>query len=206
MNPQTASELSVLAAKRIEYPKLKQIGGVKYFTKHFLIKAAVTLLVATLAGYLGGHLAQQSFRQITGFRYEKTEIAEIEVREKLPTNARFQKDGNLFVNILSDTAAMTANAISAVTDSEVLKAANKASVSIINTALSPLLAVIDWVVFWFPFVLVFIGAAWLTNKLFTIKIQVLNNGVDPQVIKNMEILETKVKELVDRANASTPSD
>jgi len=43
-------------------------------------------------------------------------------------------------------------------------------------------------------------AAWLTNKLITLKRRVLTGSTDPQLIKNMEILEVKVKELVDNAN------
>jgi len=191
--------------QRIEYPKLKKIGGFKNFTKKMVIKTAVIVLTATLAGYLAGHLTQQYFREVTGYKYDKTATIELEGNEDVmrPTDTRFQKDGNLFIHILSDTINMTTNALTVVKNSEIVQAANQASLSIILTILSPLFWILDWVAFWLPFILVFVGAAWLTNKLITLKGQVISNGLDPQLLKNVELLEAKMKELIDQVNKTT---
>ncbi|MFH1410288.1 MAG: hypothetical protein ABIG80_01875 [Patescibacteria group bacterium] len=207
MNSQSTTETNVLPTKKIEYPQLKKIGGFKNFSKKVLVKTVIIVLTATLAGYLAGYLMQQNFRELTGYKYDQTATIELEANEAVmrPTNTRFQKDGNLFIHILSDTINMTTNALTVVKNSEIIQAANQASLSIILTILSPLFWILDWVAFWLPFTLVFVGAAWLTNKLITLKSQVISNGLDPQLLKNVELLEAKVKELVDHANQNPKS-
>ena len=187
---------------KIENPKLKKIGGLRNFTKNSLLKIGIVVLVAALAGYLAGYTAQQSFRNLTG--YNKTEVQATEDHELLETQNPLYEGDNQYVGamvtVLQAINSGVVKAHNAFSESELLQAANSATSAIIYTALSPLFKAMDWAAFWFSFVLIFIVAAWLTNKLITLKSHVLSGTTDPQLIKNMEILEAKVKELVDNAN------
>ena len=189
-----------MATKKIEYPKLKKIGGLKNFFKQSFLSLAIITVIATTGGYLAGNFMQQGFRDLTGFKKEVTTAIETTEREKLPTNMRYNEEGNLVVGILADTMNMTTNALNAVTYSKIMQAANDSAWKILSITLYPLFVALDWAAFWFTFTLAFIICAWLVNKLITLRNKALNSGTDPQLIKNMEILEAKVKELVDNAN------
>lgn len=160
----------------IEYPKLKKIGGLRNFIQGTLIKLLVITTIATLAGYLGGHTVQKSYRNLTGYTPEGQVVIEVQEAESDEEEGVMQKIKSMAGSV-KDT-----------------------SVDLVYKAMNPPLKAMDWAAFWFSFILVFIMAAWLTNKLITLKSNVLTGGVDPTVIKNMKILENKVKELVDNAN------
>lgn len=161
----------------IEYPKLKKVGGFQSFIQNTLIKILAITLIASLAGYLGGHTVQKSYRNLTGYTPEGQVVMEIEEAES-------DEDG-VMTKIMNMAGA-----------------AKDTSVDLVYKAMNPPLRAMDWAAFWFSFALIFIVAAWLTNKLITLKSHVLSGSTDPQLIKNMELLEAKVKELVDNANSS----
>lgn len=177
------------AIKRIEYPQLKKIGGLRYFAKKNLIKIIIILLIASLAGGLFGFAVQKSFRNLTGYNKAEPVLAEVQTTPET---------GNSIFD----------EALKAVKDSEFVRAANTYTANKVHSALSPvtdslngLLKALDTAAFWLPFILIFIISAWLTNKLMSAKKYLLSDGIDPQIIRNMEVLEAKVKELVDHANA-----
>lgn len=187
---------------QIEHPKLKKIVGVKILPLRVLIRVAMIFVVAVLIGYLAGHFAQLKFREVTGFRYEPTssEVVEASPDALRPTNTRLDEGANLPVAILNDTLNMVSNSIYKITNSDLMQSANKASLSIIFFALNPLFRLLDWLAFWLSFLLFAFGSGWLTNRLITLKRKVHADHMNQQVIKNMEILEAKVNELVDQAN------
>lgn len=159
----------------MEYPKLKKIGGLRNFIQGTLIKILVITLIASLAGYLGGHTVQESYRNITGYTPEGQVVMEVQEAES--------EEGGVMDKIKSMAGSV-----------------KDTSVDLVYKAMNPPLRAMDWAAFWFPFALLFMMAAWLTSKLITLKSHVLSGTTDPQLIKNMEIMEEKVKELVDRAN------
>ena len=160
----------------IQHPKLKKIGGLRNFLQSTIIKILAIALIATLAGYLGGHTVQKSYRSLTGYTPQGQVVIEMQEVEGSEAEGVIEKVQG-FIETTKDT-----------------------SVDLVRKALNPPLKAMDWAAFWFSFALVFMLAAWLTNKLVTIEQQVMTGGVDPTVIKNMKILEDKVKELVDHAN------
>ncbi len=163
----------------MEYPNLKKIGGLRNFIQGTLIKILAITLIASLAGYLGGHTVQKSYRNLTG--YTPTGQVVMEVQE-----AESDEEEGVMDKIKSMAGSV-----------------KDTSVDLVYKAMNPPLRAMDWAAFWFPFTLLFMMAAWLTNKLITLKSHVLSGTTDPQLIKNMEILEAKVKELVDNANNKT---
>lgn len=162
----------------IEHPKLKKIGGIRNFIQGGILKLLAVLLVASLAGYLGGHTVQKNYRNLTGYTPQGQVVMEVE-------EVQNEEDG------VMDKIKSMAGSV------------KDTSVDLVYKAMNPPLRAMDWAAFWFPFALLFMMAAWLTNKLITLKNHVLSGTTDPQLIKNMEILEDKVKELVDNANKSS---
>lgn len=193
--------------QRIEYPKLKKIGGLSNFAKNNLLKILVILLGAVLLGYLGGHTVQKSFRNITGYNQPQTKITE-EV-EKTATEIPDYEGDSAFMGVTTkamqviDTGIIKAT--NAMKESELVQGANQFSLAIIYGVLNPILRILDWAAFWFSFILCFMLGGWLAGKLINFEKQVVYNGVDPTIIKNMNILEVKVKELVDNANQKDKS-
>ncbi|MCK5606885.1 hypothetical protein KAR91_33595 [Candidatus Pacearchaeota archaeon] len=189
--------------KKIEYPKLKKIGGFKNLILKILVKVAIIVLISSALGWFSGHTIQKSFSNLTG--YNKTVTEAIQPAEEADGEVAQESD-NPYVRALSNSLNATSNVIKAIAESEVMQKANKASVDLALTAIKPLTDLINillrilWLAaFWVPFSLIFIITAWLTSKLINAK-RSLTDGTDPQVIKNMEMLEAKVKELVDNAN------
>ena len=189
--------------KKIEYPELKKIGGFKNLILKIVVKVLVIVLISSSLGWLSGYLVQKSFRDVIEFNKSEPVITEVqEVQEDA------QEIENGAVRMISGALSVTSDAIEAVTNSEIMQSASEASRKVISDALKPLVdllnAMFDFlerVLFWMAFVLAFLITAWMTNKIFLILgKRSLTDGTDPQVIKNMEVLEVKVKELVDNAN------
>lgn len=183
---------------KIEYPKLKKIGDPKAFFKRSLISIAIVAVLGTATGYFAGHFMQQGFRDITGFNKEVS-TEEMTKPIPLPTNTRASDEGSALVELMN----ITTNTLNAITYSKLMQEANHTSWKILSTILYPLFLTIDFAAFWLSFILGFIITGWLANKLLTLRNKALYGGVDPQLIKNMESLEAKVKELVDRANTGS---
>jgi len=159
----------------IQYPKLKKIGGLRNFIQGTLIRVLAIILIASLAGYLGGRTVQSSYRNLTGYTPQGQVVMEVQ-------EARSEDEG------VMDKIKSMAGSV------------KDTSVDLVYKAINPPLRAMDWAAFWFPFALLFMMAAWLTSKLITLKRHVLTGTTDPQLIKNVELLEAKVKELVDNAN------
>lgn len=159
--------------KNINYPHLKKIGGLLNFAKKTIFRILIITLIATLAGYLSGSTIQRSFRDLTGYMPEAQLVTE--TKEEEP------KTAGLIIQHMADAVKDSAS-------------------DLVYRAIDPPLKAMDWAAFWFSFALAFITGAWLTNKLIALKSHVLTGGVDPTIIRNMEILEAKVNELVDISN------
>ena len=146
---------------------------------------------------------QNSFSNLTG--YNKKEV--VVEQQAIEEDEVKKESDNIFVKGIV-TALDTASAgIEAITDSEAMQKANEISVGVLTTAFKPLIDAVSALllafytaIFWVTFTIMFIITAWLTNKLIFTRRNILTDGVNPQVIKNMEILEAKVGELVDNAN------
>lgn len=160
----------------IQHPKLKKIGGLRNFIQGSILKLLAVVLIASLGGYLGGHTVQKNYRNLTGYVPEGQIVIQTQEVEG-------DESGGVMERVQG-----------------YLETAKDKSTDLVYKAIDPPLRAMDWAAFWFSFVLCFMGTAWLTGKLVTIEKQVVNGGVDPTVIKNMKILEDKVKELVDNAN------
>ena len=192
--------------KKIEYPKLGKIGGFKNVILKMLGKILITLLISTLVGGLCGYTVQNSFRNLIGIN--KTEEVVIETQEDEPIQ-EYVGD-NTLVKFTTSLERFTED----LKNSDILKKVNEASVNVLLKTFQPVLDIINKLIaflekatFWVPFILIFLLTAWLSNKAFTISgKRYLTNGMDPQVIKNIETLEAKIKELVDHANMNLAKD
>ncbi len=180
-------------ANPIEHPKLIKIGGVLKLIRNSLVELVIIVLIGSVAGYLAGHMAQKSFSDLTG--YPKKEVVAAEDRQE---------------GIKEEPAGLIETSLQALNDTEIVQKAKESAKSVVSNAVKPvtdkvdaLLRVLFLAAFWVPFCLLFILTAWLTNKLLFAKHYFLTDGVNPQVIRNMEILEAKVNELVDRANQNS---
>jgi len=191
---------------KIEYPKLKKIGGFKKVALKIVIRAIVIILISSLVGGLSGYIVQKSFSNLTGYNKKAIAITAPQTadgNQNIKNSEAKQENSNPYIKSITDT---TSSAIKAVTESDIVQKINEMTVGKIITAFKPvtdsvngLLRAIYLAAFWLPFILMFIITAWFANKIISAK-RFLTNGTDTQVIRNMEILEAKVKELVDHAN------
>ena len=159
----------------IKHPRLKKIGGIQNFFRKTLLRTLLIILIASLAGYLGGHTIQKDFRNLTGYSPEQVMEAPKEESEEV--------QGGVTLKLIG-----------------MAEAVRDKTTEFAYKAIDPPLKAMDWAAFWFSFALCFMGAAWLSGKLINFERQVVTGGVDPAVIENMKTLEAKVKELVDHAN------
>lgn len=192
--------------QKIEYPQLKKIGGFRSFFLKTFVKIISIVLIGSLFGWLSGNLVQKSFRDITG--YNQAEVIE-EVQQE-SNDSDEQELENPYLNVLNKSLIVVNNSIKKIKESDIVQSASDSAQKVIYDALKPLidllnglLNILDKAAFWVPFAIIFLLTAWGTEKIIAFSgKRILTNGMDPQVIKNMEILEAKVKELVDVANAN----
>lgn len=186
--------------KRIEHLKLKEVNGFARIGR-MLIKAIIIILISSLVGGLAGYTVQKSFRELTG--YKISEPVTVEAKEAVGATAAFVKKDRTILGKIADATEALKDSIK---NSEIVQKTNDAVSSSIADLFKPitdllnsLLEAIDKAAFWVPFLLLFLITAWFSNKIITAK-NYFTHGADPQVDKNMKLLEAKINELVDQAN------
>lgn len=125
---------------KIEHPKLKKIGGLRNFAQSTVIKILAVILIASLAGYLGGYSVQKSFRNLTGYNQIETQaIEEPEILEA--ENPPYEGDNpyvGTMIKVIQTINSGVVKAHNVFSESDLLQAANSASAAIIFAALNPL--------------------------------------------------------------------
>lgn len=193
------TEIQTSAGKRIEHLKLKEVNGFARLWR-ILAKALIIILISSLAGGLAGYAVQKGFRDMTGYNRSEPAAAEEQADEKVETGEENNK------GILARIADAAAELSESVRQSELVQKTSDAVTGSVKDLLKPvtdllngLLNALDKAAFWIPFILVFMITAWSVNRMVAIK-NSLTHGADPQVAKNMKMLEAKVNELIDHAN------
>lgn len=177
--------------------RIETINGVRATVKSALGRQIPVLLVAGAVGIGAGGIAQDKYRDFTGYDPNKVQEEEINEDERQEEEDKEKPKGLAAKALqkLKDAKDWTADKIS---QTAIVKK-YKESVQELKDMYQKMLEMGDKVAFWLPFLLTFLATVILANKAIGIK-KSLTERADPVVERNMQAMEKKLNELIERVN------
>jgi len=191
---QTSAE-STNRPEEIEPLKIEAINGVRATVKSVLSRQIPIIIVAGAVGVGVGGIAQDKYRDFTGYDPDKMQDEEIDEDEKQKEEDKPEGLMAKALQKLKDAKDWTADKIS---QTAIVKK-YKESVQELKDMYQKMLEIGDKVAFWLPFLLTFLATIILANKAIKIK-KSLTERADPVVERNMQAMEKKLNELIKRVN------
>ncbi len=203
--PKTSPEVSE-KLEPIEPLRLRAVNSIREKVKSTLTRLSLLTVLGGVVGGVVGDQAQDFYRDKTGYNPSAiTALENPESTEEIPSG-RPKKDSEEVVSwreraqrALENAKKWTGKKAESLAEKSELFQEAKAAQMELRQAYNNLLEFGDKTAFWLPFLMTFLATTMLTNKLIKVK-KDLFEDTDPIVAKNLEAIERKINELIDRAN------
>jgi hypothetical protein len=200
---QTSAE-STNQPQEIEPLKIETINGIRARVKQILGRQVPILLVSAGAGIGAGGMAQDKYRDWSGYNPDEialerdlAEIDKMKDEEKEQTREKERKEEKK--GLLAKARQKLKEAKEWIADENVVVKKYKEMTREWEELKRTALEVGDKVSFWLPFLLTFLAIVIVANKAIQLK-KTLTERADPVVERNMQAIEQKVNQLIDRVN------
>ncbi|MBN2096611.1 hypothetical protein JW752_04435 [Candidatus Peregrinibacteria bacterium] len=195
----------------IEKVKIERVNGFRRRVKSVLKRLGVVGGAGIVAGGLSGQAVQEWYRDLVDYHpdeavheqvltLEEMEAMQGEVPEEVRKPQNWKERAK---RTYGKAKEWSKKKIDSALEKSKLVNKYRETQKELKEAYQNLLEAGDKAAFWFPFLLMFLAASLLTNKIIKVKKDWLE-PVDPMVEANMEKLEEKLNELVDRFNEQNP--
>lgn len=184
----------------IEKVKLERVNGLRRRLRELLRHAALITGVGLASGGVAGGVGQSKYRDWMDYHPDEAKVGQSKEAPKPQEEKEAEGYLEKAKKSFASAKKIVGEGIGNLTEGSETVQQYRQTRKELSEIKKKFLEAGDKTAFWLPFVLTFLAAAMLANKILQVK-KSLSERIDPVVERNWAAIETKLNQIVERVNA-----